>query len=456
MKKFILSMAILFPLVVWSQNINLPYILVRDSNSVDDKINYCSLNRLVRKLEIPAIYERVNLKSEMISKLLPDSMYSYSFKSPSDSFLSNIKYSSYSSKGELIRDSTATFDTAMLKWIPKSKNEYAFYTYGLSSMSLGYSWNKTSGKWDYYSRTDYFRDQNGNDTLYLYSRWNFASNTWLNQSIDQSIYDAHNNISSRISCSWYKTYNKWDTLYKQDYTYNTDGKQILLSLYDWNSASNQWLLSLKCETFYDANGYDTLYTNNSWDSYSGKWILTRNEHYYYNENGKDTLIIILDWVSDKWVNSGKYEYKFNAAGYITSFANYTWNATKNKWTGLFNYGYSYDSNHNLSQRYNYGWNSGTDSWTLTSKDTYFSSIHFLNGMKIHSLESDMKIYPNPVSDYLNIEKSDNNVLPVMIYDMNGNLMLNESVTGNEINVQSLSPGIYILKVDESIFKLIKQ
>lgn len=60
------------------------------------------------------------------------------------------------------------------------------------------------------------------------------------------------------------------------------------------------------------------------------------------------------------------------------------------------------------------------------------------------LASQMRIYPNPASDYLNIE-SDDLILRSEVYSLTGKLMLQNNA-GNRIDVTSLSPGTYMLKV----------
>ena len=71
----------------------------------------------------------------------------------------------------------------------------------------------------------------------------------------------------------------------------------------------------------------------------------------------------------------------------------------------------------------------------------------------------IKLYPNPVSDLVNISIADGQLQSVSVYDINGRLCLQ---SGNEIaiNLAQLSSGLYMVKVvtDKSIgnYKLIKK
>lgn len=61
----------------------------------------------------------------------------------------------------------------------------------------------------------------------------------------------------------------------------------------------------------------------------------------------------------------------------------------------------------------------------------------------NTLSSDVKIFPNPTKDILNINGIDDNV-QIIIYDLNGR-KLSES-RGNSINTANLNSGIYVLEI----------
>lgn len=76
----------------------------------------------------------------------------------------------------------------------------------------------------------------------------------------------------------------------------------------------------------------------------------------------------------------------------------------------------------------------------------------------------MSVYPNPANGFitLKIESYDTKNLSYMLSDMNGMLLQNNPVPGNETRIQlgSILPGTYILKVIENkkeikTFKIIK-
>jgi uncharacterized repeat protein (TIGR01451 family) len=58
---------------------------------------------------------------------------------------------------------------------------------------------------------------------------------------------------------------------------------------------------------------------------------------------------------------------------------------------------------------------------------------------------DVTLFPNPVQDVLKFYTSEN-ILKVEIFDLNGRLLQIRSVTNNEVNIDSLSRGTYLLKI----------
>ena len=63
-------------------------------------------------------------------------------------------------------------------------------------------------------------------------------------------------------------------------------------------------------------------------------------------------------------------------------------------------------------------------------------------------DKDLEIFPNPVSDVLNIKSTDGTIDQVNVFNMQGNQMLSATVTGNEeqINMSGLKEGSYIIEL----------
>lgn len=80
-----------------------------------------------------------------------------------------------------------------------------------------------------------------------------------------------------------------------------------------------------------------------------------------------------------------------------------------------------------------------DPWLLPKKDSPVNR----NKEKIESLNQ-ISVYPNPASDFVKIFTASENY-QIQIYNSNGQLLISE-FNSNEINIKSLSPGIYFLRI----------
>jgi hypothetical protein len=59
----------------------------------------------------------------------------------------------------------------------------------------------------------------------------------------------------------------------------------------------------------------------------------------------------------------------------------------------------------------------------------------------------VNIYPNPTSDFINIDFDDNISFSVKLYDIYGKLLSSYTRT-NQINMGNLSEGIYLLEIKD--------
>jgi hypothetical protein len=71
----------------------------------------------------------------------------------------------------------------------------------------------------------------------------------------------------------------------------------------------------------------------------------------------------------------------------------------------------------------------------------------LTGLKSNKMETSVRMFPNPVTDYLRIEAA-NVINNVKIYSTNGSLVKEINVSGDKlnINVSDLSKGAYLVEV----------
>ncbi len=79
----------------------------------------------------------------------------------------------------------------------------------------------------------------------------------------------------------------------------------------------------------------------------------------------------------------------------------------------------------------------------------YGTPDYINGIKQNLTKKFLTVYPNPASDFININVNEPGIL--QIFDVNGSLILSgycERGT-NRINISSLSTGFYFVKINSS-------
>lgn len=74
-------------------------------------------------------------------------------------------------------------------------------------------------------------------------------------------------------------------------------------------------------------------------------------------------------------------------------------------------------------------------------DCYY---HYVMGIDEY-FNSDLQIYPNPVSDFLYFDNKNNKYLKIRIYTSTGNLVKELSTTSDKLDVSNLNQGIYYIR-----------
>ncbi len=98
----------------------------------------------------------------------------------------------------------------------------------------------------------------------------------------------------------------------------------------------------------------------------------------------------------------------------------------------------------------------------TRTDIYTLEIGALLSNTDEQRYTDIKVYPNPTNNYINIETLDLSLSIVELYDLNGRKVLSQEIdNSNKIDLTSLNSGIYFMHIlDEnrviSIHKIIKE
>lgn len=380
-------------------------------------------------------------------------------------------------------------------WTGETKYEYSYNIHGQLTRDIYYQWDFESNDWMAQYKREFSYDDNGNNTLTLWYHW--TDNAWVDEFKDEFKYDAVGNLILEIEYIWEN--NTWIEDYKTERDYDANGNNTLTTYYYWNG--NSWKFDEKIERTFDAYGNITTYIDYYWGN--NTWI---EEYKFKYENTYDDSGNLIGkaqyrWGTNNWTGWRKNEWAYDVNGNLTMEASYE-DLIDNIWIGWSKYEYMYDSNGNLTTKTWSSWHYGINNWLYRDKsefeyDPAYSKPNLvipathafgMNNMRIEekrywwsdpnwSGESiltyywsekeievgisgiisnlSITIYPNPVSNILYIKTGNTDAIPsVKIYSIMGVLLLNSN--GNQIDVSSLTSGIYIVEVDGIYRKIVKQ
>lgn len=331
--------------------------------------------------------------------------------------LSNYTINEFQNNQLIVSETYSNFNSDSIE--PKSRTEY-YDNYVI----------------DYYNHNDNWvesvKTENLNDTCvitYLYM------NKWVNSNKTTYRYSG-NNLVETIIYLWENE--NWQIFDRTVYTYDSGELVEKLNYSDTTE---------KTKIVYEYSG--SLLTRKTEFTKNGKYWLGENQiNYSYSGNEIIEKITfkwsVRDSMNTYWSNSEKVTYNDEGNEYIEM--QFTWSKSESEWLNILNTIFTYnnedsivkaskvypESNSKLVEYYYY-----SDDLTLIEKPQKVSQAQF---------------YPNPFSDHVRVKNGD--FYLSHIYDINGSLLI--SSDSEIINTSQLSSGIYFIKHNDTITKMVKK
>lgn len=258
--------------------------------------------------------------------------------------------------------------------------------------------------WTQYLKTSFLYDENNNDTLELQQMY-LGESQWRDNWKTHKIYDDQNKLIEELQEGYDSYYDEWFLYSKTTFSYYPDGK-----------LQRQF-----------TEGYDV--DNEEW------YDLSKSDYYY---NDDELLWYIEEYDLETLDNSLKYEYTYNENLDETSFFLYSYNAKS--WTLFYRVFDEYDENFNQTSFYSQLLD-GT--WQNFLKEEYLWNYYQTNVNKLDN--NNVKIYPNPSSDIINIQVD--NFQNATIFSLDGKKII--TFNTKNVNIKNLNKGVYILKINAS-------
>ncbi|UAM99673.1 T9SS type A sorting domain-containing protein [Polaribacter litorisediminis] len=365
---------------------------------------------------------------------------------------------------------------------------FTFMSLSLASQTkltsnLTESYNGAS--WQNSSRTEYSYDASGNVTEETYLSWDSTSSQWL--PLDKSSYTY--NADNKATVVLYEYF--WGSDSEQNrsnYTYNTNGDLILILDEDWNGSAwvnsykidltytnnrlsggtsyewngTDWVVSddnAKITINYNANGTISSFDSDAWDGTN--WVSSDSTIFSYDGNNNLILQDGRSWNGTAWISEYKSEYSYDTNGnLITEKESYLENGsfvTRYEQTATFNTAELISSYiHPFKDKTGIDYltepngiinkiltKSGNSSGTTPNRTTYNYGEATASNKDFNSLT--FSVYPNPASSFLKVDDSSFSLKSMEIYNLIGQKLL--STTKNQMNIENLVDGVYLLKIE---------
>ena len=317
-----------------------------------------------------------------------------------------------------------------------------FYTYGANNLltsDINRKWDAVNGYSDS-ERATYSYDASGNRTAETYEQWNTVTGIWETTRTLNMAYSATNKVTERTT---YFFSNGQSFGNKMLYSYDTDDREA--EVITQNFSNGTWNNQQKNVYFYNDSDakVDVIFTD-SWSAVLNDWVESSRTAYGYLPLSTTTLTET--WSNGVWVNSTSGSMLYNTDNQVVSYINSVY--TPQGLSPNSGYEIDYNADKSIHQfRYYY---------TDFSTNAYFQSLQIdydydaYTGLNNTLLDTEVTVFPNPTTDFLQVQVNSAHSEPLMynITNLQGNLMtqgnLNASTT--QIALQSFPAGAYFLNI----------
>ncbi|RKR08774.1 putative secreted protein (Por secretion system target) [Flavobacterium sp. 90] len=350
--------------------------------------------------------------------ILTSSIYSQNLKSITYESWSNNNWinssyviKNYDKSDKITDDLSQRWDVSSSTWKDFNSTNYEYNTNNLVDKIIYKSFDKTSNLLTFSQRASFsYINENKIDVLF-YEEW--TNNAWQNSSKNTSSYDSNGYLVSGLIQRWNE--NNWKNNIKVDYSNNSDGLFTQITRQKWNDSSSKWENFSQSTYTYNSSKQVSVETMNIWEN--NKWIEKIIFTNSYDANGFLVNRLRQDWDDDLsiWINQYQSKYDNNQNGTIHQEIAEIWNKSSNSWENLSRITYKYDKNLGIAD--------------LT--------------------KSQIKIFPNPTTDFINVHLEESNDTKVSIIDALGSVILKENFVGNDfsVNVMNLNKNVYFIKLE---------
>lgn len=338
-----------------------------------------------------------------------DSIVYYSPNDQSVNIPVDKTYYTYNNKKLLETESSLYYSNFDSAW---QLSYYYIYRYNNNGkVSIIFDVNELNNKLDTFTKIIYYYNTKGLDSFRKVFILNQTTSKLENNTQYINYFNNQNQLIEQIRQSFESITQTWKNLYKINLFYQNN-KEVLALNYRWNNSANIWVNDQKYTKFYSNNlKIDSIF---NWSTFENKWKLNSYSKSYFNSHNQDTLVR-----------------SFSLNGQI-----------------------------NIEVRKNFDVNGCLKTDTTFNSDFIYKGYRhyyyqdFSSNIASHNTNSYI-IYPNPSHSVINIS---NYVGNYIISDISTGKELKKGniVSENEtIDISKFNSGVYLLKLNNQIQKIIK-
>lgn len=348
----------------------------------------------------------------------------------------------YDNNNNLIELIQYTWDGA--NWNEISKYLFSYNTDNRSTEIIFQSFNGSS--YLNLDRITYNYNSNGKPTEAIAQSWNGAQ--WENSNKYEILYTG-NLMDSGIFSDWDGT--QWVNEERTIYTYS--GNSITEFLFEFWDGS-QWL-SDDAREILTYNGNDKLVSNEFQFWTGANWVSDETINFEYDSDENRTRK-----TTTNPIGQNKREYTYDTSVLLSNFAHPFLDKTG------FDYeigieiqetDFLFDDIPFINKILSYSmfeFNNSSNSFIETSRTTFNYDSTLSNENFFYN---SIRIYPNPTTDYLNINGLESNA-QVEIFNLLGEKVFEKNINKDQnFNIEYLNTGIYVLRINKmASYKLVKE
>jgi len=309
-------------------------------------------------------------------------------------------------------------------------------------------WNPLSTEWENIANYTYSYDAFGNKIQFTRQLWNSKMSSWKNHIQYFYSYNQNKNKIEELWQFWNDDIEEWYSPLKKSYIYDISEELISEFVEQWNFETEKWDNQAFSTFTFDDNGNQTLMLNQGWNNDLESWVGVYNHITKYDDNGNKTLDINQLWDDSEeiWNNTSQEIFAYDENNNLIQHTKQNWNIRDESWENFSQESNDYDANSNIVQYADYYWDIDINEWGIHDKYDYFwSEYQITNISDINSV--DFKLYPNPATSKITILSDINQTIDnVEILSVSGKLIKTVSLRNNEINIEGLKNGMFLLNI----------